>query len=63
MKSEGSIEFEGHRGILTKRMRMDAEGLCTVPVLGEVACGLPILAEENIESGRIRDRRARRKST
>ncbi|MBQ2959839.1 MAG: repressor LexA [Oscillospiraceae bacterium] len=49
MKSEGSIEFEGHRGILTKRMRMDAEGLCTVPVLGEVACGLPILAEENIE--------------
>lgn len=48
MKAEGSIEFEGHRGIVTKQMRMDAEGFCSVPVLGEVACGLPILAEENI---------------
>ena len=49
MKSDGAIEFEGHRGIVTKRMRMDSQGFCSVPVLGEVACGLPILAEENIE--------------
>ena len=49
MKAEGVIDFEGHRGIQTKRMRADTEGFCSVPVLGEVACGLPILAEENIE--------------
>jgi len=49
MKAEGLIDFEGHRGLLTKRMRTVHEGLCSVPVLGEVACGLPILAEENIE--------------
>ena len=40
MKAEGVIDFEGHRGIQTKRMRADTEGFCSVPVLGEVACGL-----------------------
>lgn len=49
MKENGSISFEGHRGIVTKRMRAAAEGFCSVPVLGTVACGAPILAEENIE--------------
>lgn len=49
MKSEGQIDFEGHRGIFTKQMRKAYDGLCSVPVLGEVACGSPILAEENIE--------------
>ena len=49
MKEDGKIDFEGHRNIVTKRMRSMAEGLCSVPVLGTVACGLPILAEENIE--------------
>ena len=48
MKSEGQIDFEGHRGIFTKQMRNAYDGLCSVPVLGEVACGSPILAEENI---------------
>lgn len=49
MKADGSIDYEGHRGIVTKNMRSAAEGFCSVPVLGTVACGLPILAEENIE--------------
>ena len=49
MKANGTIDFEGHRSLVTKQMRMSAEGFCSVPVLGEVACGLPILAEENIE--------------
>jgi len=49
MKENGSIDFEGHRGIVTKGMRAAAEGFCSVPVLGTVACGQPILAEENIE--------------
>ena len=49
MKSEGLIDFEGHRGLVTKQMREDRDGMFSVPVLGEVACGLPIFAEENIE--------------
>ena len=49
MKAEGSISFNGHRTVTTKKMRSSADGFCLVPVLGEVACGLPILAEENIE--------------
>jgi len=49
MKQNGSISFEGHRGLVTKAMRAAAEGFCSVPVLGTVACGQPILAEENIE--------------
>ena len=49
MKSEGLIDFEGHRGLVTKQMREDRDGMCSVPVLGEVACGLPIFAEENVE--------------
>ena len=49
MKAEGLIDFEGHRGIVTRQMRKAYDGLCSVPVLGEVACGVPIFAEENIE--------------
>ena len=49
MKADGEIDYEGHRGIITKSMRSAAEGFCSVPVLGTVACGLPVLAEENIE--------------
>ena len=49
MKADGSISFEGHRSVATKKMRGSADGFCMVPVLGEVACGLPVLAEENIE--------------
>lgn len=49
MKADGTISFEGHRSIVTKKMRSDSEGTLAVPVLGEVACGMPILAEENIQ--------------
>ena len=49
MKSEGRVSFGGHRSVATKRMRSMSGELCAVPLLGEVACGLPILAEENIE--------------
>lgn len=50
MREEGRVDFAGHRNIVTRQMREDAEGLCRVPLLGAVACGLPILAEENIEA-------------
>ena len=50
MKEAGQVDFAGHRNIVTRRMREDAEGFCRVPLLGAVACGLPILAEENVEA-------------
>ena len=49
MREDGRIHFEGHRSLVTRRMREETAGLCRVPVLGAVACGLPILAEENVE--------------
>ncbi|MBQ2476192.1 MAG: hypothetical protein II515_02855, partial [Desulfovibrio sp.] len=49
-KEAGQVDFAGHRNIVTRRMREDAEGFCRVPLLGAVACGLPILAEENVEA-------------
>ena len=49
MKKQGILACDGRKSIITKRALRDAEGFCRVPVLGAVACGLPILAEENIE--------------
>ena len=49
MRGKGIVECEGRKNIITKQSRRDAEGFCRVPVLGAVACGIPKLAEENIE--------------
>ena len=49
MREKGIVECEGHRHITTRRSRGDALGSFRAPVVGTVACGLPILAEENIE--------------
>ena len=49
MKEQGIIEYESRRKITTERARREAFGFCTVPVLGAVSCGIPKLAEENIE--------------
>ena len=49
MKQQGILECDGRKSIITRKSLRDAEGFCRVPVLGAVACGLPILAEENIE--------------
>ena len=49
MREKGIVECEGRKNIITKQSRRDAEGFCRVPVLGAVACGIPKLAEENIE--------------
>ena len=48
MREKGIVECEGHRHITTRRSRGDALGSFRAPVVGTVACGLPILAEENI---------------
>ena len=49
MKQQGILECDGRKSITTRKSRRDAGGVTRVPVLGRVACGLPILAEENIE--------------
>lgn len=48
MRQSGVLDYSGHRGITTRRDRSTG-GQVRVPVLGSVSCGLPKLAEENIE--------------
>ena len=49
MKEDGHISYDGHRTLRTRKMQQSREGSMMVPVLGQVACGLPRFAEENIE--------------
>lgn len=49
MREAGIIEQEGSRNISTRRSRREVSELHRVPLIGTVACGLPILAEENVE--------------
>ncbi len=49
MKEDGRIEYEGARGYMTQRDRKTFHRIHGVPVLGDIACGLPLLAEQNIE--------------
>lgn len=47
MEAEGRIESRGHRGVYTARELKDRGPF--VPILGSVACGAPLFAEENVE--------------
>lgn len=49
MKEQGVIEYEGHRNIKTASSIKESTETVSVPVLGRVSCGVPKLAEENIE--------------
>ncbi len=49
MRENGTLDYSGHRSIITKNAKERSKSLVKVPLLGEVACGLPIFAEENIE--------------
>ena len=49
MKEDGQISYDGHRTIQTRKMQKARDTSLMVPVLGQVACGLPKFAEENIE--------------
>ncbi|MBR4474952.1 MAG: repressor LexA [Oscillospiraceae bacterium] len=46
MEKDGLIDYCGVRGITAAKSRPEQTGL---PVIGQVACGTPILAEENVE--------------
>ncbi len=47
MEEEGRVESRGHRGVYTTRQLANRGS--EVPILGSVACGTPLFAEENIE--------------
>ena len=51
MEKRGMIDVSGGwRGIHTKNILKAKDSAKRTPVIGEIACGTPILAEENIES-------------
>ena len=49
MKEKGDISFDGHRNIVTREAKAAAQSSIMVPILGNIACGIPNYAEENIE--------------
>lgn len=49
MKDDGLIDYDGIRSFTTKRDMRTARNIRGVPVVGDIPCGLPLLAEENIE--------------
>ena len=51
MEEKGMISRNGSfYGISTVKMQKMKTGLISLPIVGDIACGTPILAEENIES-------------
>lgn len=49
MKADGRLDYEGVRGLITKRDQKTLHKITGIPVVGDIACGLPLFAEENIE--------------
>lgn len=49
MREHDMIDYAGHRNIVTKEAKKTRTQSIRVPVLGSVSCGVPKLAEENIE--------------
>jgi repressor LexA len=51
MKERGLIDMSGGwRGVKTEKMSKTLSDIIRVPVVGTVACGTPMLAEQNIEN-------------
>ena len=50
MRESGILDSDGsHRSLITKKDKSTRQQTLRVPVLGAVSCGIPKLAEENIE--------------
>lgn len=49
MREDGVLDYSGHRNITTRKKRISSTESVRVPILGQVSCGLPKFAEENIE--------------
>ncbi len=51
MRKRGLVESDGSsRSIRTRKMTKLRQGIAYVPIVGSIACGTPMFAEENIES-------------
>lgn len=49
MREDGIIEYSGCRNISTRKAKKTQSDTIEVPVVGLISCGLPFLAEENID--------------
>ena len=49
MREDGVLAYAGHRNIITRESDRTRSETIKVAVLGTVACGIPKLAEENVE--------------
>ena len=49
MREQGMLDYDGQRNIRTLRQQKMSGTMVEVPILGTIACGIPNLAEENIE--------------
>ena len=49
MREKGVLDYDGHRNIRTRRSVLHTQSYSQVPVLGDIACGIPKYAQENIE--------------
>ncbi len=49
MRDNGILDYSGRRNITTDKMKKTDYKSSTSPIVGEIACGTPMLAEENIE--------------
>lgn len=49
MNEKGMLEYEGGR-IMTERIAKSKENSVSIPLIGSVSCGQPLLSEESVES-------------
>lgn len=49
MREQGMIDYQGHKGFVTRKMRKMRDATELVPRLVSIACGIPKFAEGNIE--------------
>jgi len=49
MRDNGLLDYTGRRSIVTKASQAMRQGMTKVPIVGAIPCGVPNLAEENIE--------------
>ncbi len=50
MREQGLLELHGSRGVFPVDEKKTSSRMIRMPVIGNIACGRPILAEENIEN-------------
>lgn len=48
MSERGMLEYDGGK-ILTERIAKSKENLVSVPLIGSISCGQPLLSEESVE--------------